>query len=85
MRRLKVTLSRAALNQIYLAYVRHILECPSTVWDGCTIPDFDFLKKLQNEAERIIAGLTCTVSLDNLYKECGCFHFQREGKLKRNC
>ena len=34
MLRLKFTLSRAALNQIYLAYVRPILEYSSIVWDG---------------------------------------------------
>ena len=29
------------------------------------------LKKLQNEAARIVTGLTRSVSLENLYRECG--------------
>ena len=29
------------------------------------------LEKLQNEAARIMTGLTRSVSLENLYKECG--------------
>ena len=71
MRRPKFTLSRAALNQIYLAYVRPILEYSSIVWDGCTTQDLNSLEKLQNEAARIVTGLTRSVSLEKLYKECG--------------
>ena len=71
MRRLKFTLTRAALNQIYLSYVRPILEYSSIVWDGCSALCSDSIEKLQNEAARIVTGLKRSVSLENLCQECG--------------
>ena len=73
MRKLKFVFSRRALNQIYIIiiYVRHILEYSSVVWDGCTIEQRNSLEKLQNEAARIVTGLTKSVSLNRLYHECG--------------
>lgn len=71
MRKLKFTLTRVALNQIYLSYVLPILEYSSVVWDGCSLQDSNSLEKLQNEAARIVTGLTRSVSLDKLYRECG--------------
>ena len=71
MRKLKFTFSRVALNQIYLSYLLPIIEYSCVVWDGCTVQDINSLQKLQNEAARIVAGLTRSVSLDNLYRECG--------------
>ena len=70
MRKLKFKLSRSALNQIYISYVRPLLEYASIVWDGCNTNDSDSLEKLQNEAARIVTGLTRSVSLNNLYNEC---------------
>ena len=70
MRKYKFVLSRGALNQIYISHVRPILEYASAVWDGCTKNESDTLEKLQNEAARIVTGLTRSVSLNNLYKEC---------------
>ena len=57
-RTLKFTLNRIALNQIYMPYVLPILEYPSIVWDGCTVQDSNALEKLQNEAARIVTGVT---------------------------
>ena len=71
MRRLQSTLTRATLNQIYLSYVRPILEYSSIVWDGCSVMCSESLEKLQNEAVRFVKGLTRSVSLENLYEECG--------------
>ena len=45
MRRLQVTLTRAALNQIDLSYVRPILEYASIVWDGCSKTSSDSIEK----------------------------------------
>ena len=56
MRKLKYTLGRNALNQIYLYHLLPIIEHASLVWDGCT---------------RIDTGLTRSVSLVKLYNECG--------------
>ena len=69
MRKLKYTFSRVALIQIYFSYLLPIIEYSCVVWDGCTERDIESLQKLQNEAARIVTGLTRSVSLDNLYKE----------------
>ena len=71
MRKLKYTFHRVALNQIYLCYVLPIFEYSSIVWDNFTVQDSSTLDKLQNEAARIVTGLTRSVSLENLYRECG--------------
>ena len=75
MRKLKYNFTRKALNQIlnqiYLSYVRPLLEYSCVVWDGCTIDQSHSLEKLQHEAARIVTGLTRSVSLERLYKECG--------------
>ncbi|MCG7883227.1 MAG: reverse transcriptase family protein [Candidatus Thiodiazotropha endolucinida] len=71
MRKLKFSFHRSALNQIYMAYVLPILEYSSVVWDNCTVLESNTLEKLQNEAARIVTGLTRSVSLENLYHECG--------------
>ena len=71
MRKLKYTFHRVALNQIYISYVLPILEYSAIVWDNCTIQNSNTLEKLQNEAARLVTGLTRSVSLKNLYKECG--------------
>ena len=70
MRRLQFTLTRAARNQIYLSHVILILEYASIVWDGCTKTS-DLIEKLQNEAACIVPGLTRSVSLLKLTRECG--------------
>lgn len=51
--------------------MRPILEYASTVWDGCTEYEKDSLEKIQNEAARIVTGLTRSVSLENLRQEVG--------------
>ena len=35
-------------------------------------PRFEYSDKLQNEAARIVTGLTRSISLEKLYRECGC-------------
>ena len=71
MRKLKFSFSRNALNQIYFSYLLPVLEYASIVWDGCAAHNSDILDKIQNEAARIVTGLTRSVSLNKLYKECG--------------
>ena len=71
MRKLKYVFSRRSLNQIYISYVRPILEYSCIVWDGCTVEQRESLEKLQNEAARIVTGLTKSVTLERLYQECG--------------
>ena len=74
MRKLKYSISRHALNQIYMSYLLPVVEYASVVWDGCSERDSQTLQKIQNEAARLVhvTGLTRSVSLENLNKECGC-------------
>ena len=72
MRKLKYSFSRQSLNQVYISYVRLVLEYFSVVWDGCKNQDRDALEKLQNEALRLNTGLTGSTSLAHLYRECVC-------------
>ena len=69
MQNLKYRFSRQALNQIYVSYIRPLLEYSSVVWDGCSEQDKTALERLQNEAAHIVTGLTRSTSIANLYKE----------------
>ena len=71
MRKLKYSISRNALNQMYMSFLLPVVECASVVWDGCSEQDSQTLQKIQNEAARLVTGLTRSVSLENLFKECG--------------
>ena len=71
MKKLKYTLSRAALNQIYISYVLPVLEYSSVVWDDCSDYNTNTLEKIQHEAARIVTGLIRSVSIEKLYTECG--------------
>ena len=71
MRKLKYMFSWQALNQIYVSYIRPLLQYSSIVWDGCSEHDKSALERLQNEAAHIVTGLTRSTSIANLYKECG--------------
>ena len=50
------------------------MEYSCIVWDGCSDRCADSLQKLQNEAAKFVTGLTRSVSITNLYSECGWQH-----------
>ena len=83
MRKLKFKLTRVALNQIYFSYVLPSLEYSSVVLDGCSSQDSNALEKLQNEAARIVTGLTRSVSLESLYRECGWLSLSERRKQQK--
>ena len=56
---------------MYMSYMLPAIEHASIVWDGCSEQDSQTLQKIQDEAVRFVTGLTRSVSLENLYKECG--------------
>ena len=88
MRKLKYVFSRRSLNQIYVSYVRPVLEYSCVVLDGCTVEQQNSLEKLQNEAARIVTGLTKSVTLNRLYQECSWQFLQERRtnkKLKQLC
>ena len=51
MRKLKYSISRNALNQMYMSYMLSVIEYASIVWDGCSEQDSQTLQKIQNEAD----------------------------------
>ena len=71
LRKIKFCLNRKSINQLYLSFLRPILEYASVVWDSCSQYDKDSLEKIQHEAARIVTGLTRSCSLNLLYKEIG--------------
>ena len=85
MRKLKYMFSRQALNQIYISYVRPLLEYSSIVWDGCSEQDKTALERFQNEAARIVTGLTRSTSIANLYKECGWDSLAKRRQFQKMC
>ena len=71
MRKRKYSISRNALNQMYMSYLLPVVEYASVVRDGCSERDSQTLQKIQTEAARLVTGLTRSVSLESLYKKCG--------------
>ena len=56
---------------MYMSFLLPVAEYAPVVWDGCLEQDSQTLPKIQNEAARLVTGLTRSVSLENLFKECG--------------
>jgi hypothetical protein len=69
LRKLKFKLNRQYLENIYITFIRPILEYGSEVWDNCGAVNSDRLEKVQTEAARIVTGLTSYASLDSIYCE----------------
>ena len=69
--KLKFRLDRKALEIIYMAFIRPILEYADVVWCNIAKYEGDGLEKIQLEAARIVTGTTKLVSIENLYKETG--------------
>ena len=58
MHELKYSINRNALNQMYMSYLLPVVEYASVVCDGCSERDSQTLQKIQNEATRLVTGLT---------------------------
>ena len=71
MGKLKYSISRKSLNQIYKSFLRPVLEYSAVVWDSRTLYEKESLEKIQHEAARIVTGLTRSVSIEKLYSEIG--------------
>ena len=61
MKLLKFKLKRTTLCQMYISYLRPILEYASIIWDNCTEYEKELLEKLQYDAARAVTGLTRSV------------------------
>ena len=56
LRRLRHSLSQAALRYIYICYIRPILEYASVVWSNVSRTEADQLERFQRRAARLILG-----------------------------
>ena len=50
---------------------RPLLEYADVVWGNCAQYEINELKNIQNEAVRIVTGVSKLVSIENLLKETG--------------
>ena len=83
MRTLKFRLNRDSLNQIYVSFLRPVLEYASVVWDNCTKREKENLEKIQIEAARIVTGITRSASINNIYKEIGWLTLENRRKYQK--
>ena len=58
-------MSRTALEKMYMAFVRPLLEYSDVVWDNCSLETKKQLDTIHVEAARIITGATklCSTQL----------------------
>jgi hypothetical protein len=66
---LKYQVDRNVLINIYLSFIRPILEYGNVIWDNCTQNEANLLENVQVEAGRIITGLRVNSSRSKLYSE----------------
>ena len=71
LRKLKFTLSKRTLSNIYITFIRPVIEYACEVWDGCSERDCEKIEKIQLEAARIVTGLPKFASKESLYFESG--------------
>ncbi len=83
MRMLKFKLKRNTLNQIYISYLRPIIEYASIVWDNCANYEKEALDRIQYDAARIVTGLTRSVSIDRLLREIGWVSLSDRRKIQK--
>jgi hypothetical protein len=68
---LKYQVDRNVLINIYLSFIRPILEYGNVIWDNCTQNEANLLENVHVEAGRIITGLRVNSSRSKLYDELG--------------
>ena len=83
LRKLKFTLSRKCLSNIYISFIRPLLEYACEVWDGCYERETEKLEKNQLEAARIVTGLTKFASKEALYFETGWETLSERRKVRK--
>ncbi|MEW8546213.1 MAG: reverse transcriptase family protein [Candidatus Thiodiazotropha sp.] len=71
LRVLKFKLNRRALQKLYFAFIRPLLEYSSSVWDNCSTENKKLLESIHIEAARIITGATKLCNIEKLYSELG--------------
>ena len=71
MRTLKFRVSRKSIEQIYVSFIRPLLEYCDVVWDNCSAENKKQLELIHIEAARIITGATRLCSIKKLFSELG--------------
>ena len=79
---LKYQVDRNVLINIYLSFIRLILEYGNVIWDNCTQNEANLLESVQVEADRIITRLRVNSSRSKLYSELGWNPFIKEERNK---
>jgi hypothetical protein len=68
---LKYQVDRNVLINIYLSFIRPILEYGNVICDNCIQNEVNLLESVQVEAGRIITGLRVNSSRSKLHSELG--------------
>jgi hypothetical protein len=68
---LKYQVDRNVLINIYLSFIRPILEYGNVICDNCIQNEANLLESVQVEAGRIITGLRVNSSRSKLHSELG--------------
>ena len=71
LRVLKFRTKRRALQKLYFAFIRPLLEYSCSVWDNCSTENKKILESIHTEAARIITGATKLCYIEKLYSELG--------------
>jgi hypothetical protein len=71
LRKFKFKFERQYLENIYITFIKPILEYGSDVCDKCGAVNSDRLGNVQTEAVRIVSALTSYASFDSCYSETG--------------
>ncbi|MCW4249933.1 MAG: reverse transcriptase family protein [Candidatus Thiodiazotropha endolucinida] len=71
LRALKFRIHRNALESMYFAFIRPLLEYSDAVWDNCTNECKMQLETIHNEAARIVTGATKLCSIQKLLSDLG--------------
>ena len=71
MRALKFKVSRKSLEQIYISFIRPLLEYCDSVWDNSSTEAKTQLEAFHIEAARTITGATKLCSINRLLGELG--------------
>ena len=71
LRALKFKVNRQALEKMYFAFLRPLLEYSDSVWDNCSYEAKRQLDSIHHEAARIITGGTKLCSLEKLLADLG--------------
>ena len=69
MKGLKFSKNRAALDNLYKALIRHILEYADVLWDNCSLSECDLIESIQYESAKVVTGAMKGTSRSRLLEE----------------